>query len=47
MKKKDYYVDVKNETHYVGLYAIRAWAEEKAKARGYDPADVYAVERRG
>jgi len=47
MKKKDYYVDVKNETHYVGLYAKRAWAEKKAEKRGYNPADVYGIERRG
>ena len=47
MKKKDYYVDVENETHYIGLYARKAWAEKKAAKRGYDPADIYAVERRG
>ena len=47
MKKKDYYVDVENETHYIGLYAKKAWAEKKAAKRGYNPADVYAVERRG
>jgi len=47
MKKKDYYVDVSDETHYIGLYAKKAWAEKKAKGRGYNPADIYAVERRG
>lgn len=46
MNKNDYYVDVKNETHYIGLYAKKAWAEKKAVKRGHNPADVYAVERR-
>ena len=46
MKKFDAFIDFENETHYLGLYAIKAWAKVKAKARGYDPAAVYYVERR-
>lgn len=46
MKKFDAFIDVENETHYIGLYAKKAYAEKKAKARGYDPAGAYYVERR-